>query len=52
MEFKSEFYKNYFADLRIGIGAHNSNSIVRKNDIYILTETLLGSGVHVDCRSL
>ena len=42
-----ECYKNYFADLRIGIGAHNSNSIIRKNDIYILTETLLGSGVHI-----
>jgi hypothetical protein len=39
-----ECYKNYFTDLRIGIGAHNSHATIRKNDI-ILSEPFLGSGI-------
>jgi hypothetical protein len=41
-----EVYKNYFTNLRRGISIVNSNSIVRKNDIFTLTETG-GSGIFI-----
>jgi len=41
-----EVYRNYYFNLRTGILIYNSNSIVRKNDIFTLTETL-GEGIYI-----
>ncbi len=41
-----EIYNNYFTNLRRGISIVNSNSEVRKNDIFTLTETG-GSGIFI-----
>jgi hypothetical protein len=42
-------YKNYFFNIRGGIEVWTSNSIVRKNDIYILTDQ---AGVGIDVAAL
>ena len=42
----TEAYKNYFFNVRIGITIANSNSIIRKNEIYILTDQS-GSGIFI-----
>jgi hypothetical protein len=39
---KINAYKNYFFNVRRGITTANSNSVVRKNDIFTLTETGAG----------
>jgi hypothetical protein len=39
-------YKNYFLNLRRGISVDNSNSIVSRNEIFTLTESL-GDGISV-----
>ncbi len=43
-----EIYNNYFTNVRRGISIVNSNSKVRKNDIFTLTETG-GSGIYHNC---
>ena len=40
-------YKNYFFNIRGGVFVWNSNSIVRKNEIYILTDQA-GVGIYTD----
>jgi hypothetical protein len=42
-----EVYKNHFFNIRGGIDVFNSNSIVRKNDIVILTD-VFGSGIFIE----
>jgi hypothetical protein len=42
-------YKNYFFNIRGGINVWTSNSIVRKNEIYILTDQV---GVGIDIAAL
>jgi hypothetical protein len=43
-----EAYKNYCFNVRTGITAANSSSIVRKNDIFKLTDIYSGSGIFID----
>ena len=43
---KIDAYKNYFFNVRRGITVANSNSIIRKNDIFTLTEPI-GSGIFI-----
>jgi hypothetical protein len=43
----TEAYKNYCFNIRTGIGIANSNSIVRKNEIFILTNTGGVSCIHI-----
>jgi hypothetical protein len=45
-----EVYKNLCFDLRIGINVFNSNSIVRKNEIFTLTESL-GEAIYISAFS-
>jgi hypothetical protein len=40
-----EAYRNYCFNIRRGIDVFNSNSIVRRNEIYILTES--GTGINI-----
>ena len=40
-------YKNYCFNVRTGVGVFNSNSIVRKNEIFTLTDQF-GGGIFID----
>jgi hypothetical protein len=47
-----EIYKNYFFNVRAGIYVANSNSIVRKNEIFTLTQTGAGeTGIFITAFS-
>jgi hypothetical protein len=46
-----EAYKNYCFNIRRGVSIFNSNSIVRKNEIFTLTEPYQGAGIFIDAFS-